>query len=154
MIVGLDTSIVLRLLTGEPNELARQAVQRITGLLAKGDSFAVSDLVAAETYYALQFHYKMPKNEALAALILLGKEGSGIRFSAEAEKVLKTPQLAKANPGFVDRLIHAGYQQVGQSMLTCENAAIKLGGVEVVTSSASPIKNSNSMPLKELYHSI
>ncbi len=133
MIFGLDTSVVLRLLTGEPDELAKQVVQRIIEMLAKGDSFAVSDLVAAETYYALQFHYKMPKNEALAALILLAKDGSGIRFSVEAEKVLSTPQLAKANPGFVDRLIHAGYQQEGQSMLTCENAAKKLAGVEVVT---------------------
>jgi hypothetical protein len=133
VIFGMDTSIVLRLLTGEPDELAKQSVHRITGMLAKGDSFAVSDLVAAETYYALQFHYKMPKDEALAALVLLAKEGSGIRFSAEAEKVLHTPQLAKVNPGFVDRLIHAGYQQVGQSMLTCEIAAKKLGGVEVVS---------------------
>jgi predicted nucleic-acid-binding protein len=134
VIFGLDTSVVLRLLTGEPEGLAKHAVQRITDLLAKGDSFAVSDLVAAETYYALQFHYKMPKNEALAALMLLAKEGSGIRFSAEAERVLKTPRLAKANPGFVDRLIHAGYQRANQSMLTCENAAQKLAGVEVVTS--------------------
>ena len=132
MTYGLDTSMVLRLLTGEPRELALQAVGRVTALLAEGEACVIGDLVAAETYYALQFHYKMPKGEALAALMVLGKDGNGIRFSGATEKVLQTPRLAQANPGFVDRLIHAGYQQAGQAMLTCENAAKKLDGVEVV----------------------
>ena len=137
MTYGLDTSIVLRLLTGEPNELALQAVHRVTALLDNGDGCVISDLVAAETYYALQFHYKMPKADALAALLLLGKDGSGIRFSGETAKVLKTPRLAHSNPGFVDRLIHAGYQQAGHAMLTCETAAKKLDGVELVGLAAS-----------------
>jgi len=132
MTYGLDTSFVLRLLTGEPKELALQAVRRITALADNGDLCVVSDLVAAETYYALQFHYKMPKGDALSALMLFGKDGSGIRFSGATGKVLQTPRLAQANPGFVDRLIYAGYQQAGHAMLTCENAAKKLDGVEVI----------------------
>lgn len=132
MTCGLDTSVVLRLLTGEPRELALQAVERVTAVLRGGDGIVISDLVAAETYYALQFHYKMPKADALAALLLLGKEGSGIKFSPEAEEVLKLPRLAQAKPGFVDRLIHAGYRHAGHTMLTCEYAARKLDGVDVV----------------------
>ncbi|MDD4869338.1 MAG: PIN domain-containing protein [Kiritimatiellae bacterium] len=132
MIYGLDTSIVLRLLTGEPKELALQAVRRITALVDNEDSCVISDLVAAETYYALQFHYKMPKGDALSALMLLGKDDHGIRFSGATGKVLQTPRLSQANPGFVDRLIYAGYQQEGHAMLTCEHAAKKLAGVEVV----------------------
>jgi len=129
---GLDTSVVLRLLTGEPQELAIPAVRRVTALLDKGEVCVIGDLVIAEAYYALQFHYKMPKSEALAALLRLGGDGGGIRFSGEAGKVLPTPQLAQANPGFVDRLIHADYQQDGCIMLTCENAAKKLDSVEVI----------------------
>jgi predicted nucleic acid-binding protein len=134
MTYGLDTSVVLRLLTGEPKELALQAVRRVTALLDKGHACVINDLVASETYYALQFHYKMPKNEALSALECLGDDDRGIQFSKGAMKVLQTSQLAQANPGFVDRLIHADYQQAGSVMLTCENAAKKLEGVEVVKS--------------------
>ena len=133
MIYGLDTSIVLRLLTGAPEGLALQAVRRVTVLQAEGHGFIISDLVAAETYYALQFHYKMPKQEALAALVLLGQGKSGVRSSAACETVLRTPQLATINPGFVDRLIHADYQRAGHTMLTCETAAKKLDNVEVVS---------------------
>ena len=136
MIYGLDTSIVLRLLTGEPEALSLQAVHRVTALQAGGHSFIISDLVAAETYYALQFHYKMPKQEALAALVLLGQGKSGIRSSGACEAVLKIPHLASINPGFVDRLIHADYQRAGHTMLTCETAAKKLVGVEVVSERA------------------
>lgn len=134
MTYGLDTSIVLRLLTGEPGELALQAVRRVAALLEQGVECVIGDLVAAEAYYALQFHYKMPKDEALAALLRLGEEGDGLRFSAAAGKVLSVPGLAQANPGFVDRLIHAGYQRDGIVMLTCETAAKKLDGVEVIRS--------------------
>ena len=132
MTYGLDTSIVLRILTGEPEKLALQAGHRVAALVENGASLVVSDLVAAETYYALQFHYKMTKDEALAALILIGKDGSGIRFDGVTGKVLQTPRLAHANPGFVDRLIHAGYRQTGHALLTCESAANKLDGAEVV----------------------
>ncbi|MBO7689071.1 MAG: PIN domain-containing protein, partial [Kiritimatiellae bacterium] len=57
MTFGLDTSVVLRLLTGEPPELAARALERYQQGIANGDDFAVSDVVAAETYYALQHHY-------------------------------------------------------------------------------------------------
>ena len=132
MTYGLDTSVVLRLLTGEPKELALQAIRRVAELLGKGERCFIGDLVVAEAYYALQFHYEMPKSEALAALLRLGGDDDGIRFSGEAGKILPTPNLAQANPGFVDRLIHADYQQAGLIMLTCENAAKKLDSVEVV----------------------
>ncbi|MEI6563609.1 MAG: hypothetical protein WCO42_04795, partial [bacterium] len=73
------------------------------------------------------------------ALVLLGQGKSGVRSSAACETVLKTPQLATINPGFVDRLIHADYQRAGHAMLTCETAAKKLDNVEVVSDFISPI---------------
>lgn len=105
MICGLDTSIVLRLLTGEPRELALRVVNRVMAITRSG-GLTVSDLVATESYFALQHHYKLPKAEALSALATLGA-GDGIRFSGAAGAVLRTKGLAQANPGFADRLIHA-----------------------------------------------
>ena len=131
MTYGLATSAVLRLLTGEPQELALRVVHRVMEIFRSGGFCTVSDLVAAESYYALQYHYKLPKEEALSALDAFGKD-TGIRFSEAAGTVLKTKGLARANPGFADRLIHAGYRQSGYGMLTCEHAAASLIGVEVI----------------------
>ena len=49
MTFGLDTSVVLRLLTGQPQDLAAKALERYQDGIAAGDDFSVSDLVAAES---------------------------------------------------------------------------------------------------------
>ena len=51
--VGLDTSFVLRLLTGEPGKQTALAVKQLDQMRAEGKLAAVSDLVVAETYFAL-----------------------------------------------------------------------------------------------------
>lgn len=106
MSVGLGTSVVLRVLVGEPVDLARTALLELTRRVAEGEAVFVSDLVVAETCHALQFHYGVPKVDALAMLrTFLGQ--SGVRCLGAAGDVLDTPGLATSNPGFVDRLIHA-----------------------------------------------
>ena len=47
MTFGLDTSVVLRLLTGQPQELAARTLARYQEGIANGDSFYVSDIVAS-----------------------------------------------------------------------------------------------------------
>ncbi len=136
MTYGLDTSVVLRLLTGEPRGLALKTATRVMAIIRCGGSCSVGDLVAAESYFALQHHYKIPKAEALSALVSLST-GEGIRFSEAASRILKIKGLARANPGFADQLIHAGYRQFGYGMLTCEHAAASLDGVEVIRDSSS-----------------
>ncbi len=131
MTYGLDTSVVLRLLTGEPHDLALKTAKRVMQLIHAGDACVIGDLVATESYYALQYHYKMPKAEALTALATLGAD-EGIRFSEAAGRIFKTKGLARANPGFADRLIHAGYRQYGYGMLTCEHAAASLDGTKII----------------------
>jgi len=49
--------------------------------------------------------------------------------------VLAVPNLATANPGFVDRLIHAEYAISTKEVLTFEKAAGRLPGVRVLTAS-------------------
>ena len=129
--VGLDTSVVLRLLVGLPEAQARAAVTRLDDLLQKRISVAVSDLVVAETYFALCFHYKVPKQGALNTLKLF-LESSEISGTGAALSVLQQPHLGRANPGFVDRLIHADYLGDGGSMLSFEKAAGKLTSAEVL----------------------
>ena len=131
MNVGLDTSVVLRLLVGRPEALTAAAVAFLNVLHRRGDVPVVSDLVAAETYFALQFHYEISKGDALSALreMFAGRE---IRSTGHAAEVLEMPGLAGAKPGFVDRLIHAAYTEDGGAMATFEKAGAKLGSVTVL----------------------
>lgn len=126
--VGLDTSFVLRLLVGEPSAQARKAVAQLDALRASGCRAAVSDLVISETYFALQYHYGVPKQLALDQLKAF-LESPEILSTGEALDILRQPGLGKAKPGFVDRLIHANYLRESAGMLTFEKAAAKLPNV-------------------------
>jgi predicted nucleic acid-binding protein len=68
VIVGLDTSVLVRLLTGEPRELALVALDYLQEREKAGDRVIVSDWVLAEAYYALQHHYGASKRDTLNAL--------------------------------------------------------------------------------------
>lgn len=131
MNVGLDTSLVLRLLTGEPEEQAQCALQEVETLLKTGTTLLVSDLVTAEVYFALHHHYGMPKAEALSMLAIFFAD-SGVKSIGTAAAVLATPNLATTKPGFVDRLIHADYLRTAPAMLTFERAAARLAGARVL----------------------
>ena len=131
MRVGLDTSVVLRLLTGQPVGQAAAAVAFLDDLQRRGDRPVLSDLVVAETYYALQHHYGVRKDDALKALHRLFEDGE-IESMGEAGEVLATRGLASAKPGFVDRLIHGAYVAGGGRMATFETASAKLNSVVVL----------------------
>ena len=129
---GVDTSIVLRVLTGKPESLAAVVRTRLEGLWLDGAVLDVCDLVVSETYFALQHSYRLSKERALNALVKLS-EHPGFRLSSHAIAALQTPNLATAKPGFLDRVIHGTYVTDDESvMLTCEKDARKLMGVEVV----------------------
>ena len=129
---GLDTSVVLRLLTGTPTGQAHRALAEVTQRLRSGIRVSVSDLVVSEAYFALQHHYGVPKAEALRLLAAFLTQ-SGITCTGAAAAVLTTPNLATAKPGFVDRLIHADTTRYAGELLKFETATGCLPGVRVLT---------------------
>ena len=131
MKIGLDTSVVLRLLLGRPVDHAQRAVAFLEETARRGDQAVVSDLVVAESYFALQYHYGVPKKEALLALRRMLGDGE-IEPQGVASEVLATEGLASAKPGFVDRLIQGAYVSTGGSMATFEKASGKLKSVRVL----------------------
>lgn len=127
-LVGLDTSVVLRLLTGEPVAQAERAVIELDKMRGQGKQGAVSDLVISEAYFALQYHYDVPKQLALDKLReFLGSPE--IVPLGEALAILQQESLANAKPGFVDRMIHADYLKRTSMMVTFEKASAKLPSV-------------------------
>ena len=125
MKVGFDTSVVLRLLVGEPISQAKAAVKYFQELREKGCRILVSDLVVTETYFALQHHYQTPKSEALAQLKTF-LSTDGIENMGVASHVLNTPNLESAKPGFVDRTIHAQYADKAETVASFETAFRRL----------------------------
>ena len=122
--------MVLRLLIGEPKLQAERAWQSIVETRSTGGDVYVSDLVVSEAYFALQYHYRVPKKEALRQLGALF-ESKGVVSAGCAAEVLG-PGLQAAKPGFVDRMIHAGYVRELDTMLTFERAARKLARTRVL----------------------
>jgi len=100
-------------------------------LRASGRLGAVSDMVVSEAYFALQYHYGVPKQLALDKLREF-LESPQIESTGQALKVLGHPNLGKASPGFVDRVIYSEYLQKTSGMLTFEKAAAKLPLVTVL----------------------
>ena len=131
MKVGLDTSVVLRLLLGQPTGQSSRAVAFLEEVARRGDQTVVSDLVVAETYFTLQYHYGVPKKEALAALRRMFADGE-IESQGVAAEVLAMEGLASAKPGFVDRLIQSAYVSSGGAMATFEKASGRLKSVRVL----------------------
>ncbi len=131
MKVGLDTSVVLRLIVGQPEDQTRGAIAFLDDIRRSGHQAVIDDLVVAEAYFAAQYHYGVPKADALAALHRMFLAGE-ILSTGQAARILAMSGLASAKPGFVDRLIHASYTNSGESMATFEKSAGKLERVRVL----------------------
>ena len=56
MSVGIDTSVLARLLVGEPAPAATKARERQVKAHRLRQAVVVNDLVIVETYHALKFH--------------------------------------------------------------------------------------------------
>ena len=84
MSAGLDTSVTLRLLTGVPTEQATAAREFVA---ASPSPVVISDLVIAETYFALRHHYEVPHADAVRTLLALVSD-SHFRTTGVARAVL------------------------------------------------------------------
>jgi len=122
-VFGLDTSVVLRLLVGEPIHQAEAALRFVETEAAANRPCQVCDLVIAEAYFALHAHYQVPKSEALVALLSLLTSGQ-VEPTEQAVRSLRSALTASAKPGFVDRLIHEHY--LPARLATFEKAAARL----------------------------
>ncbi len=132
-LVGLDTSVVLRLLVGAPADQARAALGFVRQSLAAGRRVVASDLVVSEAYFALHAHYDVPKPEAVAALLEMLR--SGLVEPADGPAITRALETATREPaklGFVDRLIHAQYERISATLVTFERAAARLAGTTVL----------------------
>lgn len=123
MTIGLDTSVVVRLLTGEPPAAARAAARRLEAAADANERVAVCDMVVIEAYHALHYHYGVPQPEALALLRRFLVSGV-----VHPEPVDMMPALTTTGAGLSDRVIHARYRGLGAITLTFDRRQADLEG--------------------------
>jgi predicted nucleic acid-binding protein len=124
---ALDTSVVLRLLTGEPPaqaELARRHVER------SSEPLWLDALVVGESYFALRHHYGVPHREAVDALLAL--VGSDRTSASEQTRAALASARAGAGPGVMDRLFVAAARDVGRVLCTFDRQLARLDGARLL----------------------
>jgi predicted nucleic acid-binding protein len=113
---GLDTSVLLRLATGEPPTEFDATVRELTRLVEQDmASLVASSMVVGEAYIALQHHYEVSKPVAKAALKSVLT--SGLVSPLGGQAVLDALS-ANRGCGLLDRLIALDYAAAGRSTLT------------------------------------
>jgi predicted nucleic-acid-binding protein len=122
---ALDTSVVMRLLTGHPSDQAQAARTYLSDTEQLSAKVYVSNLVIMEAYFACQHHYKMPKADVLRGLHTLLSLPTFV-VHPQLLTLLSTEGLATAQPGFLDRLIHAEARNAHLPLVTFEKAATRL----------------------------
>lgn len=121
---GIDTSIMVQLLTGQPAADYQTAVNRLIALrTSQPEHITVANVVIAEAYAVLQHHYGLDKPAAREAL--LSVLTSGLLEPTHGDAVLDALKTAK-EPGLTDRLIALDYARSGATTLTLDRKMASL----------------------------
>ncbi|HTQ99776.1 MAG TPA: PIN domain-containing protein [Candidatus Acidoferrum sp.] len=123
---GIDTSVLVRLVTGDPAAGFQRTVAKLSHLVEQqGASIYASNQVIGETYIALQHHYGIDKADARAGLLDVLR--SGLVSAMNGASALAALQ-AKTGCGLLDRLIHDDYSQHDFTTLTLDRKMGRLPG--------------------------
>jgi len=125
--LGLDTSVVVRLLIGLPEDQALVAKGRLARATDRGEPIVVTDLAVAEAYFALRHHYGVPEREARAAMVQFLDSGVATSDPPDLGKIVAR---APKGVGFVDQLIHVRHRSAGATTLTFDTDLARLEGAE------------------------
>lgn len=123
---GIDTSILVRLLTGDPEEGFNSAVRALTSLIENGAEVFASNQVIGEAYIALQHHYGVSKADARLALATVLT--SGLVAPQNGAGVLTAIQ-STTGCGLLDRLIANEYHRAEMVTLTLDRKMAALPDV-------------------------
>ena len=115
---GIDTSILVRLLTKDPERDFEYCVSKLRTLIDdQGDEIFVSNQVVGEAYVAVQHHYGVSKAAARAAL--LNALHSGLVAPLNGHSAIAALE-SSGGPGLFDRLIADEYSRAGMEVLTLD----------------------------------
>ena len=124
---GIDTSILVRLSTGEPTHDFDRVVAALTHMVeVERVPLFASHMVIGEAYMALQHHYSVSKPDAKAALRSVLT--SGLVAPSGGDGVLEA-LASQRGCGLLDRLIALQYGKDELSTLTLDRKMAALPNV-------------------------
>ena len=125
---GIDTSIFVRVLTGQPAADYQATVKRLAAIRAsQPEHITVGNIVIAEAYAVLQHHYGLSKSDTRTAM--LSVLTSGLVEPAHGDAVLDALRSTK-EPGLTDRLIALDYATQRVTVLTLDRKMSALPGCQ------------------------
>ena len=128
--LGIDTSILVRLLTGDPEDGYHRCVEVLTGFVeGEGAEVFASNQVIGEAYVAVQHHYGVTKAAARAALTSV--LSSGLIAPVNGASVFAALQ-AEGGCGLLDRLIADDYRRAELDTLTLDRRMAALAGCHML----------------------
>lgn len=125
---GIDTSVLVRLLTGDPARDFEYCVSRLRVLIEEeGSEIFASNQVVGEAYIAVQYHYGVSKAEARASLLDVLR--SGMVLPLNGHTVIEALEASRG-AGLLDRLIVDDYARGGMEVLTLDRKMAVLSDVQ------------------------
>ena len=128
--IGIDTSVLVRLITGQPPDLFTLCVEGLSALVAVDSEISASNQAICEAYVALQHHYGVSKEDARAGLHTTLT--SGLVAPLNGRAVLDA-LAASGGPGLFDRLIANDYARAGMDTLTLDRRMATLPQTRLVS---------------------
>ena len=124
---GIDTSVLVRLVTAEPEPDFRRCVDELRVLVEEQDAEVfVSNQVIGEAYIVLQHHYDISASDARSALADVLTSGMAAPMNGQS---VVMALRSSGGPGVFDRLIADGYSHAGLETLTLDRQMASLPGV-------------------------
>ncbi len=124
---GIDTSVLVRLITRDPEGEFARCVEALRVLVEdQGDEVFASNQVIGEAYVAVQHHYGVSRDDARSSL--LDALRCGLVAPLNGLSVIEALE-ASGGPGLFDRLIANDYSRVGLDTLTLDRRMASLAGV-------------------------
>ena len=125
----LDTSMLVRYLTGDPPELA----ERASRVIDQVEDLQVSDVVLAETAYVLTSVYKIPREAVIDHLILFLQKENIRPFALSKDNLLQALLLCRPSRriSFTDALVWAAARSTEAKIVYSLDERVSRDGVEV-----------------------
>ena len=125
----LDTSMVVRYLTGDPPELGERAGQIIDGK----EGLQVTDIVLAETAYVLTSVYRVPRDIVVDHLIAFLQKQNITPFALDKGLVLQALLLCRPSGriSFADAMVWAAARSAGSKVVYSLDERFPGDGLEV-----------------------
>ena len=129
--IGLDTNVLVRYLTGDGAEQQADASAVLEHLTPAEPGF-VSREVVLELVWVLSHGYGLPRKRIAEILVEL-LDTSGLLFEDAADVSRAAVEYGRGGPEFADRMILAAAQRAGATPLfTFDRDLARMGGASAV----------------------